>query len=44
MSDFRNDPGDNWMQLNPKGANKGKFNLLATPDGRRLQNKLHELR
>ncbi|MES0884313.1 hypothetical protein [Roseibium sp. SCP14] len=36
--------GDNWMLLNPKGVNKDKFNLLATPDGQRLQNKLNELR
>lgn len=35
---------DNWMILNPAGQNKDKFNLLATPDGRRLQNKLNEMR
>lgn len=35
---------DNWMFLNPKGADKDKFNLLHTPDGRRLQNKLNELK
>ncbi len=36
--------GDNWLVLNPKEANKNVFNLLATPDGARLQNKLNELR
>lgn len=36
--------GDNWILLNPAGANKDKFNLLETPDGRRLQNKLNELK
>lgn len=35
---------DNWMFLNPNGADKDKFNLLHTPDGRRLQNKLNEMR
>ncbi|UES60226.1 hypothetical protein GFK91_31415 (plasmid) [Roseibium aggregatum] len=35
---------DNWLVLNPKEANKDVFNLLATPDGARLQNKLNELR
>jgi hypothetical protein len=36
--------GDNWLVLNPKEANKDVFNLLATPDGARLQSKLNELR
>ncbi|KZM47474.1 hypothetical protein OA90_25750 [Labrenzia sp. OB1] len=36
--------GDYWLVLNPKEANKDVFNLLATPDGARLQNKLNELR
>ena len=35
---------DNWLLLNPHGADKDKFNLLATPDGPRLQNKLNEMR
>jgi hypothetical protein len=35
---------DNWLLLNPHGADKDKFNLLHTPDGRRLQNKLNEMR
>ncbi|MTH94996.1 hypothetical protein [Roseibium sp. RKSG952] len=36
--------GDNWVLLNPKGKNKDPFNLLATPDGPRLQRKLNELK
>jgi len=36
--------GDNWMYLNPAGPDKDKFNLLATPDGARLQRRLDELK
>jgi hypothetical protein len=35
---------DNWLFLNPNGVDKDKFNLLHTPDGRRLQNRLNEMR
>ncbi|MEP4034130.1 hypothetical protein [Roseibium polysiphoniae] len=36
--------GQNWMLLNPNGANKDKFDLLQTPDGPRLQARMNEFK
>ncbi len=35
---------DIWMFLNPHGADKDKFHLLQTPDGRSGLNRLNEMR
>ncbi|MEP3047150.1 MAG: hypothetical protein ABJL55_18065 [Roseibium sp.] len=36
--------GDTWMLLDPKVKNKDKFNLLQTPDGKRLKKLLNQIR
>ncbi|MEJ8476647.1 lipoprotein [Roseibium algae] len=36
--------GDNWIVLNPGHPNKDTYNLLDTPDGSRLKNKMYEIR